>query len=171
MKGYRILENVNGTDLFPRILFRLQEAGGKISLLGAKPGIVDLVAEYIERTYPGVRLGVIQHGYFSEQEEESTVSAIADSDSDILLVAFGVPKQDLWLARHLSRLNVGVGIGVGGLFDFYSGTIPRAPSWLRSLGMEWAFRLSQEPQRLWRRYLVGNFLFLYRVMVDRSRSK
>lgn len=171
MKGYRIVENVNGTDLFPRILFRLQESGGKISLLGAKPGIVDLVAEYIERTYPGVRLGVVQHGYFKEHEEESIIQSVADSDSDILLVAFGVPGQDLWLAQHLPRLNVGVGIGVGGLFDFYSGTIPRAPSWLRSLGMEWAFRLFQEPQRLWRRYLVGNFLFLYRVMVDRSRSK
>ena len=171
MKGYRILENVNGTDLFPRILFRLQESGGKLSLLGAKPGIVDLVAEYIERTYPGVRIGVVQHGYFSEDEEESIIQSVANSDSGILLVAFGVPKQDLWLAHHLPRLNLGVGIGVGGLFDFYSGTIPRAPSWLRSLGMEWAFRLCQEPQRLWRRYLIGNFLFLYRVMVDRSTSK
>lgn len=171
MKGYRILENVNGTDLFPRILYRLQESGGKISLLGAKPGIVDLVAEYIQRTYPGVRIGVAQHGYFSESEEESIIQSVADSDSDILLVAFGVPKQDLWLAQNLPRLKVGVGIGVGGLFDFYSGTIPRAPSWLRSIGMEWAFRLSQEPQRLWRRYLVGNFLFLYRVMRNRSESK
>jgi N-acetylglucosaminyldiphosphoundecaprenol N-acetyl-beta-D-mannosaminyltransferase len=171
LSGYRIVENVNGTDLFPRILYRLQEKGQKISLIGAKPGIVDLVVEYIQRTYPSVEIGVVQHGYFHTSEEPSIIQAVAESDSDLLLVALGVPEQDLWLAHHLPELKVGVGIGVGGLFDYYSDTIPRAPSWIRTIGMEWAFRLCQEPGRLWRRYLIGNFLFVFRVLMNRGKGK
>jgi len=167
--GFRILENVNGTDLFPRLLYALQEFGGKISLIGAKPGVADRVVDYIARTYPAVEIGVVQHGFFEPSEEPELLQAIADSDSDIVLVALGVPGQDLWLAQHLKAMRVGVGIGVGGLFDYYSGSIPRAPSWVRSLGMEWLFRLYQEPGRLWRRYLVGNFLFLYRVLMNRGK--
>ena len=168
LSGYQILENVNGTDLLPRILYELQKTSGKISLLGARPGIAERVADYISQTYPEIRLGVVQHGYFQASEEPAIIQSLADSDSDVLLVAMGVPGQDLWLADNLAKLKVGVGLGVGGLFDFYSNTIPRAPSWVRAIGMEWAFRLYQEPKRLWRRYLIGNFVFVYRVLLSRK---
>jgi N-acetylglucosaminyldiphosphoundecaprenol N-acetyl-beta-D-mannosaminyltransferase len=80
-----------------------------------------------------------------------------------VLVALGAPRQDLWIRRNLWKLGAKVAIGVGGLFDFFSGRIPRAPRWMRTLGMEWCYRLYQEPTRLWRRYLVGNVIFLVRL--------
>jgi N-acetylglucosaminyldiphosphoundecaprenol N-acetyl-beta-D-mannosaminyltransferase len=95
------------------------------------------------------------------------VAAIRDSGADVLLVAMGVPMQDLWLRRNLKRSGATVGMGVGGLFDFYGGRIPRAPLWLREIGGEWAYRLWQEPRRMWHRYLVGNATFLWRVMRER----
>jgi N-acetylglucosaminyldiphosphoundecaprenol N-acetyl-beta-D-mannosaminyltransferase len=78
-------------------------------------------------------------------------------------VAFGAPRQELWIARWRDHLTIPVAMGVGGLFDFYSGRIPRAPVWMREIGLEWVYRLSQEPRRMWRRYVIGNPLFLYRV--------
>jgi len=78
-------------------------------------------------------------------------------------VAFGAPKQDIWINRHLADLKPAVSMGVGGLFDFYSGQVSRAPLWMREIGMEWIWRLIQEPGRLWRRYVIGNPLFLFRV--------
>jgi N-acetylglucosaminyldiphosphoundecaprenol N-acetyl-beta-D-mannosaminyltransferase len=80
-----------------------------------------------------------------------------------LLVAMGAPAQDLWLAANREQLKPPVLIGVGGLFDFYSGNMPRAPMWMREIGLEWVWRLLREPARMWRRYLIGNPLFLYRV--------
>ena len=80
----------------------------------------------------------------------------------MLLVAFGAPKQEKWIYSQ-QNLEVKVAIGVGGLFDFYSGRIPRAPLWMREIGMEWVYRLYNEPRRLWRRYVVGNVVFLYRI--------
>jgi len=77
----------------------------------------------------------------------------------------GVPSQELWIARNLEAAGVRVAIGVGGLFDFYSGRIPRAPVWLRELGLEWTYRLLQEPGRMWKRYLIGNWTFLTRHML------
>ena len=84
-----------------------------------------------------------------------------------LLVAMGVPHQELWIRRNLSKLGAKVAIGVGGLFDFYSGRIPRAPMWVREIGMEWFYRFSQEPSRLWKRYLIGNNVFLFHVLQSR----
>ena len=79
--------------------------------------------------------------------------------------------QDFWLRRNLKHTGASVGIGVGGLFDFYSGRIPRAPLWLREIGGEWTYRLLQEPRRMWRRYLVGNFEFLWRVVRERTAER
>ena len=113
--------------------------------------------------YPGLRIVGARDGYFGPEEEEGVVEAINRSGARILLVAFGAPRQELWLQRWRDRLEPGVCMGVGGLFDFYSGRIPRAPAWMRELGLEWVFRLMQEPGRMWRRYVIGNPLFLSRV--------
>jgi N-acetylglucosaminyldiphosphoundecaprenol N-acetyl-beta-D-mannosaminyltransferase len=85
--------------------------------------------------------------------------------------AIGTPRQDKWIAAHKDQFGAKVAIGVGGLFDFYSGRIPRAPVWMRELGMEWFYRFYQEPRRMWRRYFVGNAVFLYRVACERLRAR
>ena len=95
------------------------------------------------------------------------IEKIACAKVDLLLVAMGVPLQDVWVRNNLHNLNVKVAMGVGGLFDFYSGRIPRAPLWMRRLGIEWVYRLRQEPFRMWRRYLIGNWEFLGHVFMER----
>jgi N-acetylglucosaminyldiphosphoundecaprenol N-acetyl-beta-D-mannosaminyltransferase len=162
--GQDICENVNGTDWFPQLCRRLADSEHGVYLLGGKPGIAEQVQLWLACNYPGVRVCGTQHGYFAAEEEEEVIANIAASGAGLLLVAMGAPRQDQWIRLHRDRLNVKVAAGVGGLFDFYSGNIPRAPQWVREVGMEWFYRLVQEPRRMWRRYLVGNMVFLARVL-------
>jgi N-acetylglucosaminyldiphosphoundecaprenol N-acetyl-beta-D-mannosaminyltransferase len=164
-KGFR--QNVNGTDLFPRLCERLARDGGRLYLLGGRPGVAEDVADWIGRHHPGVGIAGLQHGYFDIGDQEAVIQRIRASHADVLLVAMGVPQQDLWIHEHAPRTGVKVAMGVGGLFDFYANRIPRAPQWLREVGLEWTFRLYQEPRRMWRRYLVGNFSFLTAVLLQR----
>jgi N-acetylglucosaminyldiphosphoundecaprenol N-acetyl-beta-D-mannosaminyltransferase len=96
---------------------------------------------------------------------------ISESRADVLLVALGAPKQDTWIADHKDELGTTVAVGVGGLLDFYSGRVQRAPAWIRELGMEWLYRFLQEPRRMWRRYFVGNAVFLCRVLRVRVAAR
>ena len=163
MRGEMLRENVNGTDLFPLLCEAAAGAGRSLYLLGARPGVAAAVAATMRRRFPSLVIAGTRDGYFDDAEEPAIIEAINASGADILLVAFGAPRQDLWIAGHLGRLRVQVAFGVGGLFDFYSERIRRAPVWMRELGLEWVFRLLQEPGRMWRRYVVGNPLFLFRV--------
>lgn len=167
-----IAQNVNGTDMFPLLCNSLEQTEYKVFLLGARPEVVEGVATWIRTNHPGLQLCGYHHGYFSSEEETQVIDQIRQSDAHLLLVAFGAPKQDIWIHEHLVQTNVKVAIGVGGLFDFYSGRIPRAPLWMREIGMEWFYRFMQEPGRLWKRYLVGNGVFLFRVIKGKfSRQK
>lgn len=161
--GREIRQNVNGTDLFPRLCQVLEGSGKGVFLLGARPEVVEGVRDWLARHHPGAIVSGCHHGYFTAEEEAGVVRRIAASGAALLLVALGAPCQDKWISRHLTALGVKLAIGVGGLFDFYSGRIPRAPLWMRELGLEWFYRFCQEPRRMWRRYLVGNLLFLSRV--------
>jgi len=113
--------------------------------------------------FPDLRIAGARDGYFTTEEEPAVVAEINDSGAAILLVAFGVPRQELWIASRRNELKTPVCLGVGGLFDFYSGRIARAPVWMREIGLEWVWRMLQEPKRMWRRYIIGNPLFLSRV--------
>jgi N-acetylglucosaminyldiphosphoundecaprenol N-acetyl-beta-D-mannosaminyltransferase len=161
-----IRQNVNGTDMFPILNARLEGSDLGLFFLGARPGIAEKVAEWTQQNFPHTRVKGIHHGFFSPEEEPEVLKKINDSGAEILLVAFGAPRQDLWIAQNLPKLRVGLAMGVGGLFDFYSGQIPRAPQWLRELSLEWTYRLYQEPGRMWQRYLLGNLVFLYRVLLS-----
>ena len=121
--------------------------------------------------YPNLLISGVRNGYFSEEEEPAVLQKIAASKASVLLVALGSPRQDKWIAAHKGQTGAKVMIGVGGLLDFYSGRIPRAPVWVRELGMEWLYRFWQEPGRMWRRYFVGNIEFLYHVLCERWRLR
>lgn len=169
MLGTPLKENTNGTDLFPKLCRYWQQQKAKVYLLGAQPGVAGRMAEQLSFEYPGLQIAGSQHGFFAEEETPYIIQKIRDAHADVLLVAMGVPKQDMWIADYLSELQTPVAMGVGGLFDFYSGRISRAPVWLREMGMEWTWRLIQEPRRMWQRYLVGNFTFLARVVRQRCQ--
>ncbi|MBX7172154.1 MAG: WecB/TagA/CpsF family glycosyltransferase [Pyrinomonadaceae bacterium] len=166
-----IKQNVNGTDLFPRLCEKLSGTGKKIFLLGAKPKIADAVANWVKTNFPETEVCGTQHGYYSSEDEPRILQKINESQTDLLLVAFGAPRQDVWIAENLPNLKIKAAIGVGGLFDYFSGRIPRAPQWLREMGLEWFFRFYQEPRRMWRRYFLGNFVFLSRVILEKTGKK
>ncbi len=162
-----VRDNVNGTDLFPLMCESLAARGRSIYLLGGRPGIAEAVARWAKSHYPGLAIAGARDGYYPRESTDEVVSEIRESGADVLLVAMGVPLQEAWISRHAEAAGATVTIGVGGLFDFYSNRIPRAPAWMRRWGLEWVYRMIQEPGRLWRRYLVGNAVFLARIGADR----
>ncbi|HEY5141223.1 MAG TPA: WecB/TagA/CpsF family glycosyltransferase, partial [Methylococcales bacterium] len=149
---------------------RAAQGGYSLFLLGGLPGIAELTAQAMQQRYPDLLIAGSHDGYFTSEQESKVIATINNSGAAILLIGFGVPKQELWLARHREQLQPTVCLGIGGLFDYYSGRIPRAPVWLREIGLEWTWRLIQEPGRMWKRYLIGNPLFLYRVWLQRQQS-
>jgi exopolysaccharide biosynthesis WecB/TagA/CpsF family protein len=165
-QGIELQENLNGTDLFPQLCREAAAQGMSLYLLGAGPGVAAQAAENMVKRYPQLQIAGTRDGFFTAAQEDEVIETINRSGADILLVAMGVPRQELWLARHLDRLNTAVNMGVGGLFDFYSERISRAPLWLRKSGMEWVWRLLQEPGRMWRRYIIGNPEFVIRAWLD-----
>jgi len=165
--GAPLKQNVNGTDLFPRLCQQLAQRQSSVFLLGGQPGVAERVAAVIHAQWPTLRVAGIRDGFFALADEGQVAADVKASGADVVLVARGVPVQDVFIDRHLHQLGVKVAIGVGGLFDFVSGRISRAPNWMRDSGLEWIYRLMQEPSRMWQRYLVGNFTFLGRIVLQR----
>jgi N-acetylglucosaminyldiphosphoundecaprenol N-acetyl-beta-D-mannosaminyltransferase len=173
--GTPLLENINGTDMLPFLCTMAADEKFSIFLLGGKPGRAEMTGDAIAQNH-GVTIAGTMHGYFDrEKESAAVIEAINSSKASILLVAFGAPLQEKWIIRHRAELQPTIIMGVGGLFDFYSGNIKRAPRWMREIGLEWVYRIMQEPGRMWKRYVIGNPLFLYRVMkwkvLDRSLNR
>jgi N-acetylglucosaminyldiphosphoundecaprenol N-acetyl-beta-D-mannosaminyltransferase len=144
------------------------EHGFRLFLLGGRPGVAAAAADAMRQRCSGLHIAGTHDGYFHEADTPQVIAAVNQARPDVLLVGFGVPRQELWLSKHRDQLHATVRMGVGGLFDYYSGRIPRAPQWLREIGLEWVWRLWQEPGRLWKRYIIGNPLFLYRVWRQRG---
>ncbi|MFI3185054.1 MAG: WecB/TagA/CpsF family glycosyltransferase [Methylococcaceae bacterium] len=170
MLNESLLANINGTDMFPRLCERAAQAGHRLFLLGGLPGVAELAASAMQERYPELLITGVHDGFFDDEQEAQVIKTINNSGADILLVGFGAPKQELWLSRNRGQIQATVCLGIGGLFDYYSGRIARAPVWLREIGLEWTWRLIQEPGRMWKRYIIGNPLFLYRVWLQRQQG-
>ena len=128
-----------------------------MALLGGRPGVAAEAADRLIASYPGLRVSETLHGYFTEAESESIVQRIAKAAPDLLLVGLGAPKQEIWIHRNLDRLRVPVAMGVGGALDIFAGRVRRAPAVWQRLGLEWAYRLLQEPRRLGRMTALPRF--------------
>ncbi|MBS0641354.1 MAG: WecB/TagA/CpsF family glycosyltransferase [Proteobacteria bacterium] len=171
MHGQRLVANLNGTDLIPLLCRQFAASGTSVYLLGGKPGVAEAAAASLVRSAPGLIIAGSHDGFFAPNEEQGVIDRINASGADVVLVAMGVPVQDEWLHRVAPRLQATLTFGVGGLFDFLSGRIPRAPRPLRLAGLEWTWRLYQEPARMWRRYILGNPEFVARAAVDALPSR
>jgi exopolysaccharide biosynthesis polyprenyl glycosylphosphotransferase len=162
--GNPLPERLNANDLLPQFCQRSEEKNYRIFLLGGEKGIAEKTAEDLKTKYPNLQIVGCHHGYFSgKKEEEDVITLIHESKVDILIVGMGAPKQELWIKNNIDRLGAPVAWGVGGLLDYSAKGLQRAPVWMRKAGMEWFWRLCLEPRRLWRRYLLGNLLFTFRV--------
>lgn len=162
MTGTRLAENLNGTDFTPALLRAAAARGMSVFLLGARPGVAEAAADRLCLDIPGLRVVGTRDGYDGMRHEGAAIRAINAARPDIVLVAAGVPVQDLWLARNAHRIDARITLGVGALFDFLAGRVRRAPAAVRRLRAEWAWRLAMEPRRMARRYLVGNATFMVR---------
>lgn len=159
--GDPLPERVAGIDLMTGMLERGQKNNYKVYLFGATEEVNQSVALRIATDFPGVILAGRRNGYYSPEEEEAIAEDIAQAQPDILFVAITSPKKEQFLAKWSNHINVPICHGVGGSFDVYAGKVKRAPLLWQRCGMEWLYRLVQEPRRLWRRYLVTNALFFW----------
>ena len=164
MLGATLKDRVYGPELMLRYSDRCAERGHRVWLYGGRDqGSLVQLALNLRRRHPGIN---IVGGYsppfrpMTDEEEDALVDQINDARPDVLWVGIGVPKQEKWMARMRERLEAPVLVGVGAAFDFHAGIKGQAPNWLQRLGLEWAFRLTQEPRRLWRRYLHYNPRFV-----------
>ena len=159
--GLRLAGRSTAADFMPEFAKHFARAGLRLFLLGARPGVAKAAAKALKSQAPNLLIAGTHHGYFKKEETRGVIQQINASKADILLVGFGAPFQEFWIEENAGQLTPTILWGVGGLFDFLSGRTPRGPRWMLDHGLEWLCRLAVEPRRLWRRYLIGNLLFLW----------
>ena len=171
--GLRVPYRMTGADWIWGVAALCQESGRSLYLLGSDPGSSSQAADALRRWYPRLDVRGTHHGYLGlgSPHSDRVVEHIAEHRPDVLLVGMGTPAQELWVDANYDRIDASVVWTVGALFDYVSGRVPRAPHWIADNGLEWIFRLSVEPRRMWRRYLLGNPAFLYRVVEERRRGR
>jgi len=167
INGERFPANLNGSDFNPEILGLAARKSWPVFFLGAGPGVAERAAAAMRERYPALQVAGCRDGYWAPTETPQVIETIRASGATVVMTAMGNPLQEMWLAEYLTATGARLGVGVGAFFDFAAGEVARAPAWMNRWGVEWIFRLAQEPQRLWRRYVVGNPVFLGRVLKAR----
>lgn len=165
--GLRDVDRVYGPDLMLALCAVGVDRGWRMYFYGGKEGVPDQLAARLSRLYPGLKVAGTYSPPFrrlSADEDAAIVAMINDSGADIVWVGLSTPKQERWMAAHIGRLDAFALLGVGAAFDFHAGLVRQAPKWMQRSGLEWLFRLSQEPRRLWRRYLANNPRFVAKIL-------
>lgn len=181
-EGVRLGARVLGFALPPRVVLTYWawdlcalclDRGYSVFFLGAEEYVIGLAVEQATRQFPQLKIKGSHHGYFDKHgaENEIVLKQINDAVPDILFVGFGMPLQEDWIEANRPRLNVRAILPAGSLFDYMSGTKSFAPAWMANNGLEWVYRLLQEPGRLWKRYLVGNPLFFLKILLQAIRER
>ena len=164
-------ERIAGWDLFVYEMEKLNRVGGKVMFLGSSDAVLNLIRQRVAEKYPKIEVDTYSPPYkpvFSDEENEAMISAINRSNPDLLWIGMTAPKQEKWAYTHLDRLDVHCHIGtIGAVFDFFAGTVKRAPERWQRVGLEWLYRLLSEPRRMWRRYFIGNAKFIYYIMLEK----
>lgn len=158
--GSPLVANVNGTDLLPLLCAEAVRRGTRLALVGAKEGVAARAAENLKSAHAGLDVALVSHGYLDARATQELLVRVRALGRVVVLVGMGSPAQEKWCHEARAHAPEATFVTVGGLFDFFSGDVPRAPLAVRELGLEWAFRMAQEPRRLAKRYLLGNPLFL-----------
>jgi N-acetylglucosaminyldiphosphoundecaprenol N-acetyl-beta-D-mannosaminyltransferase len=172
--GKTTVPRIAGVDLIEEVCRQGASDGLRVFLLGGRPNAAAKTAAILEERYKGIKIAGVSCPPFGFEKKVDTLQPvleqIAASESHIIFVGLGAPKQELFIDDHIRKLRVPIAIGIGGSFEIIAGDISRAPLWMQSTGLEWAYRFSQEPRRLWKRYLIGNTQFLTSVVKWRYRT-
>lgn len=169
--GVPLRERVTGCDLFQELVKVAAEKGYKIYLFGAKEEVVTKVKRIFEEQYPALQIVGYRNGYFTDMDEPEIVKNMAESGADMMFVAFSSPQKEYWVNKYLNQLGIPFVMGVGGSFDVIAGVTNRAPKWMQKHGLEWFYRFIQEPRRMWKRYIIGNFEFVILTYKTKIRLK
>ncbi len=167
--GIPVPERVAGIDLMERLLGVCEKRGWGVYLLGATPEVLERFIGVLKAKYPHLIIAGSRDGYFDKAEYEQVAAEVARSGARVLFMATPSPMKEYFLATNLDRMGSVFAMGVGGSFDVWAGETTRAPVWMQRAGLEWCFRLVQEPRRMWRRYLVGNVRFAMLVLSEMIR--
>lgn len=166
--GLDIPERVTGVDLFRELVSLSEQYNYPIYLLGARNDVVERTVQVLEHDFPKLRIAGYHHGYFWDNESE-VVAQIRRSGAKLLFVAISSPRKEIFINKWKSQFGVNFAMGVGGTFDVVAGEVHRAPPWVQKMGLEWLFRVCQEPRRMFKRYLVSNAKFAW--MMTRALLK
>jgi len=172
LKGKKI-EKIAGADLFFYEMNRLQEQGGSCFFLGSTEDTLRNIKDRAAKEYPEVDLHTYSPPYkseFSIKDSATMIQAVNEIQPDALFIGLTAPKQEKWSYQHYDSLNCGHICCIGAVFDFYAGTVSRAPDWMINAGLEWFYRLIREPKRMWRRYLLGNIKFTVSILREKLSS-
>ncbi len=167
------IKKIAGADLFAYEMQRLNAMNGKCFFLGSTEATLQKIRNRAAKEYPNVKIYTYSPPFkseFSEVENKVMIDTINAVQPDTLFVGMTAPKQEKWAHQHYDELKVGHVCCIGAVFDFYAGTVKRAPHWMIKMGLEWFYRLVSEPRRMWRRYLVGNALFIGHVLSEKFRK-
>ena len=160
-------ERIAGWDLFAMEMERLNQKGGTCFFMGSSEKVLKLIREKAKTVYPNIRIETYSPPYkpeFSEEENRAIIEAINRANPDLLWIGMTAPKQEKWAYRHWNELDIHCHCGtIGAVFDFFAGTMERAPLWWQEHSLEWLYRLLKEPKRMWRRYIIGNTLFIWNI--------
>ena len=160
-------ERIAGWDLFVMEMERLNRKGGKCFFMGSSEKVLGLIKERTKAVYPNITVETYSPPYkpeFSEEDNRAIIEAINRADPDLLWIGMTAPKQEKWTYTHWDELKIRCHTGtIGAGFDFFAGTVERAPEWWQKHSLEWLYRLLKEPKRMWKRYIIGNTLFLWNV--------
>ncbi|MEX1020646.1 MAG: WecB/TagA/CpsF family glycosyltransferase [Litorilinea sp.] len=169
--GEKVPERITYADWMWELAAYAEPRQLSFFFLGAKPGVAEQAAQRLQTRFPRLKIVGVQHGYFDRArdsaENKAVIQRINELRPNILVVGFGMPIQEQWLAENWDALDANIALTGGAVFDYLSGSLRRGPKWMTDNGLEWAARLLIEPQRLWKRYVVGNPLFLWRVFWSR----
>jgi N-acetylglucosaminyldiphosphoundecaprenol N-acetyl-beta-D-mannosaminyltransferase len=168
MLGYSIPERVAGIDLFHQLLTHAERSGRSTYFLGARPDVLEAAVRNIKLRHPDLRVAGYHHGYFWD-DETAVVETIRKSGADLLFVGISSPMKERFIARWSEQLGVKFAMGVGGTFDVEAGKVERAPEWMQKLGLEWLYRVIQEPRRMFMRYLTTNSVFAWMLLKELAR--
>jgi N-acetylglucosaminyldiphosphoundecaprenol N-acetyl-beta-D-mannosaminyltransferase len=170
--GHKLPERVSGIDLMEELVKRSFDKGYKCFFFGATEEIVTKLVNIYKMQYSEDIIAGYRNGYFEKEEEEKIALQISESGANILFVAITSPKKEIFLNTYKKQLkNVNFIMGVGGSFDVIAGKVKRAPLWMQNLGLEWLYRVIQEPKRMWKRYLVGNTKFIWLIIKAYLKNK
>ncbi len=172
--GYCDLEKCSGPDLMEKIFEVSEKKGYTHYLYGSTQETLRLLYNNLKCKYKTLKIvGMFSPPFrpLTEEEDKMLLDSINKLDPDFIWVGLGAPKQEIWMMEHVNKIKSSVLIGVGAAFNFHSGLVKRAPLWMQNIGLEWLYRLMQEPRRLWKRYLITNALFIYYILSDLLLNK